>query len=766
MAATGATQVGVESESAFGTDAAGQAAWWHTEIKLAQKFRAPWLKRVKKIVERYRDQGPEGERNDDLLPRPVRFNVLWSNVQTLLPAVYAKAPKPVVERRFLSRDPVGRTASMILERSLAYNLEVGYYHGSTRKSVLDYLLAGQGEVWHRYEPIYDYSQQPALTDTKPTEPSEQAGHMQGPAQQQGYAQPPGGALLQAGQPGGLQQAQSQAGQEGSEQPYATVAAEKVCTDYVHVEDFLTNAARTCDELRWVGKRAYLTRAQLVKRFGDVGRTVPLDYKPKDMPSSTSSKAVQQDQVFARATVWECWHKPDRKVYFVSEHHNEILEVAEDPLHLEGFWPTPEPLLATVANDSIVPVPDYAEYQGQAQELDELTQRIAALTKCIKVAGVYDASVPALKQLLDEGQENKLYPVAKWAEFSEKKGLDGCTDFLPIRDMAEVLIRLHEARAQVKNDLYEITGMSDIVRGASGVGGAKTATEQRIKGQFASLRLSDRQAAVARFCRDSLRIQAEIMAEHFAPETLWLMSGYEQWGPEQHIQAGMNPQQAQQLAMQVFQQAIQLLKSDKLRGFRIEVETDSTVEPDAQAEKQARVEFLGAVAQFLPQALAAATQQPEMAPLMGKMLLFGVRGFRAGRELESAMEETIAVLEKQAQNPKPKPPTPEEMALKTEQLKQQGEERRQVRDDQSTMREQQMESQRAQQDAALEQQTQAGEIAMKQREHQLKMEEMERKAQMDAFRFQVEMAKLDGELQQAHAMAAIPRQQPMNSGAPA
>lgn len=766
MADTSAAQVGVTSEQDFGAGEAGIAAWWHTEIKLARKFRERWWKRVRKIVERYRDELGKDERSDDLQVG-VRFNVLWSNTQTLLPAVYAKPPKPVVERRYLNRDPVGRTASMILERALNYNLEVGYYHSSTRKSVLDYLLAGQGVVWHRYEPTYDYAQPPITETRPPPQPpmpmpagGPSAGPLGGPGtiptQQpsmlaQGMAPGPVGAQGPVPAQMGPYGQQPADGAQGGE-AYPTVAAEKVCTDYVHVDDFITNAARTCDELRWVGKRSYLTRKQLIDRFGEKGSKVPLDYKPKDLPAR--SKPSQQDEVFARATVWECWNKDDRKVYFVSEHHNEVLEVADDPLRLECFWPTPEPLLATVANDSIVPVPDYAEYQGQAQELDELTQRIASLTKCIKVAGVYDASVPALKQLLDEGQENKLYPVAKWAEFSEKKGLDGCTDFLPIRDMAEVLIRLYEARAQVKNDLYEITGISDIVRGAAGAGAPKTATEQRIKGQFASLRLQDRQAGVARFCRDSLRIQAEIMAEHFAPETLYLMSGYEQWGPEQHIQAGMDQKQAQQQAMQVFQQAIQLLRNDKLRGFRIEIETDSTIEPDAQMEKQARVEFLGAMAQFLPQVIQAGTQQPKFAPLMGKMLMFGVRGFRTGRELETALEETIGVLEQLAQNPQQKP-SPEEMQLQTEQMKQQGETQRM-----------QMEAQQSQQDMALKQQQAAADMALKQREHQMKMEEMERKAQMDAFRFQVDMANMQAELQQAQAMAAIPRQASVGQGAPA
>jgi hypothetical protein len=164
-----------------------------------------------------------------------------------------------------------------------------------------------------------------------------------------------------------------------------------------------------------------------------------------------------------------------------------------------------------------------------------------------------------------------------------------------------------------------------------------------------------------------------------------------------------PPDPQQLAMERFQAAIDLLKKDKLRGFRVDIETDSTIEPDAQAEKQARVEFLGAVAQFLPQALEAAAQQPKMAPLMGKMLLFGVRGFRVGRELETAMEETIADLEKMAANPPPKPPTPEEIKAQTEQAKAQAEVQKMQMQAQIDAATAQREQEQAQADMALEQQ---------------------------------------------------------------
>lgn len=569
------------SPDEIGGDGEAIAKRWHLEIKLAKKARAKWWKRSKKIIARYRNETP-GDREEK--EGAARFNVLWSNVQTLLPAVYAKKPEPWVERRYRDSDPIGRAASTILERCVRVIIEKDY-HAAMRQAALDYLLPGQGVVWLRYDPAYD-------------------------------------------------------GEEGA------VASERVCTDHVDYEDFLANPARTCAELRWVARRSFLTRADMEKRFGEIAKSVPLDYKPKDLPDD--DKGGAQDRMFKRATVWEIWNKDDKKVYFVSEHFGQPLEVADDPLKLDNFWPMPDPLLATTANDSIVPVPDYAQYFDQADELDRITGRIYALTKALKAAGVYDSSVPALQRLLEEGHDNTLIPVPNWSEFTQKGGMAKAIDLLPIKDIAEVLIRLYESRQQIKNDLYEITGIADIVRGQS-QGPAKTATEQRIKGQFASLRLQDRQQAVQRFCRDAIAIIAEIVAEHFSPETLFLMSGY---GETEEFRS--NPDQGRA----TFQKAAELLKHEKLRGFRVEIETDSTVEADAQAEKQARIEFIGAVAQFMPQAIEGATQHPMLAPLFGKMLLFGVRAFKVGRDLESAMENAIVEMER-AKDAPPKP-SPEEM----------------------------------------------------------------------------------------------------------
>lgn len=743
---------------------------WFDELELARKSNGfdQWQTRAKKIIKRYRDERKDASGDIDLV-EGARFNILWSNVQTLMPALFAKSPKPVVERRYLDKDDIGRTASVILERALNYEIDDGSYASALRKAVLDRLLPGRGVVWIRYEP--KFTPMPGKTQDEP-EP-------------------------------GQQEATSDAPQE-------QVASESTVVDYIDWNDFMTSPARTWEEVWWVAKRVYMTRDEGVKRFGDKFKEVVLDWSPVDAGSTTREDGAPSDgsKKQKRAKVWEIWNKQDRCVYWMAESYKDgLLDEKEDPLQLESFWPVPKPLFATLTNDSLIPVPDYIEYQDQAVELDDLTTRITNLTKAIKVAGVYDASVPELKRMFEEGFENELVPADNMAEFTAKGGQNGMGHLwlLPIETMAKTLLTLYDARERVKQALYEITGISDIVRGQAS-SGAKTATEQRIKGQFASMRLNDMQGEVARFARDTLRIMGEMIAEHFDPMTLFEISGFEQYAKEQWppepvmppppmmghnggppmdalpsgpppgppqsgglpapgaVQAPppagpsgtpsgvpmphfnpmpigmMAPQPspemlAQAKAAQMFKSAVELLRNDKLRGFRIEIETDSLIEPDQAETQKARTELMGAISQFLPQAMQAGAQSPELKPLLARLLMFFLRGFKASRDIEAAFEQFIDDMTKEAAKPKPPPPpTPEQQKMQMEQQKQDGENKRLAAqamiDDKNAAQDRQAAQEKSQQEAALGQQeadlkikAMQAENAFKEREYALKEKAM-------------------------------------------
>jgi hypothetical protein len=203
--------------------------------------------------------------------------------------------------------------------------------------------------------------------------------------------------------------------------------------------------------------------------------------------------------------------------------------------------------------------------------------------------------------------------------------------------------------------------------------------------------------VARFARDLLRMKAEVICSKYQPEIILEVSGIA------NTPDGQNPE--------LVAQAIALLKNEPMRNFQIDIETDTLVELDEMGEKRSRVEFLQAAGNFIVQATNAAQSAPQMLPLYMQMLLFGVRGFKAGRELEGVFESTMEELDKEQKMKAQMPPQPN-----PDQIKAQAEAQRAQADLQIEQAKMQMEQQKAQLDAQMEQQ---------------KMQFEQQKAQQDA-----------------------------------
>jgi hypothetical protein len=600
---------------------------WQQELKLAKKEDEKWVKRGKKIIRRYRDE------RQGYSDTAKRFNVLWSNIQTLLPATYAKPPKAEVERRFKDQDPVGRTAAQILERALQYEIDTeNDYDQAIKQALTDRLLPGRGTAWVRFE-----------TKERMT--------AQGPMQ---YECSP--------------------------------------VDYVYWEDFRCQPARTWDEVTWVARRVYMSKADVVERFGEEFADVPMTHEPIGLEEM--QKNGENVDSLRKAQVWEIWDKNTKRVCWVAEGYQKALDCVDDPYGLDSFWPCPKPLFATQSTDTLVPVPDFVLYQDQADEIDLLTQRINMLVKALKVVGVYDASQTGVQRMLSEGVDNTLIPVDTWAAFSEKGGIKGVVDFLPLDNVIQALQQCYQARDRAVQVVYEVTGLSDIIRGSSVA--SETATAQQIKSQFASLRLRNLQREVAVFASELLQIKAQMMCDLYSPQTLAQISG---------IQGTQDGQYAEQ--------AIMLLKAEPARGYRIDVAADSLVELDEAQEKQDRIEFLTATGQFLQQALPVAQQVPQMAPLLAEMLLFGVRAFKGGRPLEAAFDAAMSQLS-QPQQPQQQGPSPEEMQAQAQMQVEQGKMQMEQAKLQASMQIEQFKAEQAQQLEMLRQQAETQRAEMKAR----------------------------------------------------
>jgi hypothetical protein len=388
----------------------------------------------------------------------------------------------------------------------------------------------------------------------------------------------------------------------------------------------------------------------------------------------------------KAKVYEIWDKTTRKVYWICTDYETELDERDDPLRLRKFWPVPRPLYATLTNDSLEPIPDFVLYQDQLNMLDELTARIIMVTKSLKVAGCFDASAPAIERILNEGVENTLIPVDSWAAFGEAGGLKGAMQLLPLEEIAQALLHMYTARDSIMKDIYQITGLSDLMRGDTDAD--ETATAQTIKGQFASTRFADRRQDVQHFLRDVIQIMVEITSEHFTVETLKTMSGLQmfdtpqekqmvmaQYAP-QMAQPGQPPQPAQvpdeqteeKLNNPTWQEVMQLLHDDALRTFRIDIETDSTIRMDEEAEKEAALNYVQTMGEFIEKTGELVKQTPQLGPLLGEMIMFVSRRFKIGRQLEGELESAIDEMKKAAANPPPQQPPIE---LQLEQVKQQG-----------------------------------------------------------------------------------------------
>lgn len=658
---------------------------WLARISEYDQAFSKWEKRTDRLLKKYRDEDRDTRRST----AGSRFNCLWSNVQILLPATFSRLPKPDVSRRHRDNDPVGRVASLILERALEYEIGEGDYRESLEWVIQDRFLGGRGTAWVRYEPSFV----------------------------------PGRPEF------GMEVT------EDAELP-DVLDWEHSPVDYVHWRDFGHTIARTWAEVTAVWRKVYMSRDALVERFGEEeGRRVPLDTTPDELKKAGQNLGNPKN---SQALIYEIWDKAKGQALWISKSLGEVLDSVPDPLKLAGFWPCPKPLYATLTSDSLVPLPDYALYQDQAQQLDALAETIDGLVKSLKVRGVYDAATPELARIFSEGENTVLIPVKNWAAFVEKNGLKGAIDLVDLAPIASALKEAYLAFHELKAQIDEITGISDIIRGDTDAN--ETASAQKLKSTYGNLRLKSNQGDVALFATELLRIKAQIMCRFYDPQTLLKMAAADQLQP---------------CDQQVIPQALALLKDNVSRCFRIDVEADSMVMMDEQAEQAGRMAFLSATGKFIQEAMPIVQESPEMAPLALEMLKFGVGSFKMGKTLEGVFDEAAEKIKQataqKAANPKP---DPEMLKAQSAAQLQQTELQAKIQMDQAQKQhEMQLEQFKAQQEMAIESHRQQVQAAQVQQQNALEAQrdQMQSRNEMALEQMRMALDKNMGDMQQQMAL---------------
>lgn len=564
--------------------------FWMDEIESARKEREQYDKQATETIKRFSDQRGTTDSGS-------YFNIFYANTELKLGALYARTPKPDIKRRFNDADDdVSRVAANILQRNITYELEQNNFDATFKQILFDRLVPGFGVGWLRFE-----------------------------------------------------QDEQDFDANGMPLPADQLAA----IDYVAWNDFVYAPCRVWSECRWVARRIPMTRSAVVARFRDsVDPEVinTLNFAASKRETDQKNKLGPRNQTSKTVDVMEIWDKERRLVFWITEGSEVPLDVRQDTNEFPDFFPTPLPPLGRYDTSNTIPVSDYHLSQDQYRELDDLNNRCSKLTKALQLRWVYDAGNTELAELYSTGGEFQGIPVKNWAQLqTEKGGIRGAIEFAPLDEIAATYQKLSMARDLVKNQIYEIEGISDILRGAATP--YETAAATSTKAAYASSRIGIAQHDVARYIERLLSLKAHMICRFYTPETILSRCGIPPQADQQYVGA-----------------ALQLLKNDQMRGFRLEVSVDSIQLPNWDQEKRERNELIQAVTALMGQGLPAVQQNPSLAPMLLTLIKFGVAGYKGAKDIEGMLDSHLqGLMQAQTQQQsQPKPPSPEEIKAQLEQ----------------------------------------------------------------------------------------------------
>lgn len=653
----------IDKPSDIETDPEGVVKRWIAEWDSASAVEKDWRDDAENVWGIYRSRKPVSN----------SFNILWSNSETLRPALYNSTPRPDVRRRYRDADPVGRVVSVVLERALGCSIDLYDFDHTICQTVLDVVVPGRGVARIKYEPKF----RPIATE-EAVDP---------------YVE-----------------------NEGANGPSEEKYDENAECAHVQWDAFRHGPGKIWDEVEWVGFEHRMPYDQLVTMFGkEMAKQIKLDGTQVYGKQMDDKRYGDKDEgLLKTAAIYEIWDKVKKRVLFIAPSFKKMpVKVEDDPLHVSGFFPMPRPIYVIEDSASLEPHTLYRKYCEQAMELNTITQRINRIVKALRVRGAYASNLSELKSVIEAG-DNEMQPIANASEIANLGGLDKAIWILPIDKLQSVLHELFAARAASLQTIYEITGLGDVMRGVSNP--HETLGAQEIKSQWGTLRLQKLQREVQRFIRDIFRIKAEIMGEHFSPETLQRMTQVQlptaeekqqvqQLFEQQKIAAASPPQPdpemvaaaEKMLATPTWDDVMEVLRSDAMRQYRIDIETDSTIAELIARDTQDMLSAITAITQLFT-TLGPIVQTGVMSIEVAKQLCLAVaRNAKMGAAVEEAIDAMV--------QPPPAEPEPDN-SVQVAQLRAESAEK--------------LAAGKAQADAASQQQSQAHDQQMAQMKEQARL----------------------------------------------
>src|SRR5690606_33234657 len=184
------------------------------------------------------------------------------------------------------------------------------------------------------------------------------------------------------------------------------------------------------------------------------------YQEASFEITAESRTNGTNDGIKKAGVWEVWHKADKKVYWVAEGCPVMLDVSDPFLDLKDFFPCPRPAYGTLARRSLIPVPDYLRYASILHQINSLTSRIYTLLDQVKMRGLVPAGGDigdAIEQAMASSDDSLIIPVPGAALVAGSS--TGFVAWIPLAEIAQSITGLIEARGQLIQNFYELTGIS-------------------------------------------------------------------------------------------------------------------------------------------------------------------------------------------------------------------------------------------------------------------------------------------------------------------
>lgn len=540
-------------------------AKWMDRIRMSEKREENWTQDAEKAEKAFLcDPSP------DVMGDLLDFNILHSNVETIVPAIYNSAGKPDIRPKFNNPDPAAKQAADLFERAILANVDDSRMDIEVEASAQDAFMAGRGIVRVKFDA--DVTQQPVI-DPSTGQPAFDA--------------------------------------EGQPVLQDVLANERVPYEVVSWRDYRQGPAKRWSEVPWVAYRHTVTQEALQ------------ELEDEDLKAAQEPERPATDDK-GDVSIWEIWCKDTGKVYLIEE-NGKVLAIKDDPLGLPGFFPQAQPLQPITGTGKLCPVCPFTVYKALAEELDSITVRIRHIVAGLKVRGAFVGNAENILAVAD-ADDNTLTPLGDMENLVAAGGLDKAIMWWPIETAQKVLQGLYLQREQTKQAIYEITGISDIIRGQGMA--SETATAQNIKQQWGSLRIKKLQRMIERQVRELFVLTVEIMARHFQPQSLAKMAG-----------------------MPLTPELMQFLQKP-FDHYRIDVESDSTVRADMTQNRREMAEFLQGTAQYFNTMAPIIQSAPAAAGEAAEIYSAFARQFNLGKQAEDALDRMVTLAKEASKDPKP------------------------------------------------------------------------------------------------------------------